>query len=617
MNVKPSSSSQQSASNKPMKFNLEGLSRIGKPFPSEVDLNKLQVEQEIHNGGNSYVVTAVNPSTNERYAVKVKNFKENNDNHKNQIRQELELVSKLRHNSVIELYGVYMSSKAGYMISKYYPKGNLKDFMKKNHPLSEKTIKHLSWQLISAVSYLYRKSVVHHNLIPDNVLIDDDSTLKLSGFSSARSYKVRCKLFSWNPTFLNSKNIANNFKYDLYGLGICIFYLATKRLIFQPKKLPEVFVRQLTFECFVAKFSKDFKDFIQFVFKHNNSNKFGTEKLFNHKWFARDLRQIKEIDDIFLVPYNDGKKFLYSAIARKSMESSSSQTQDSLSSDEKFKKLTYLEGSSSNENKLDDFSILDIIYKGDYAAVFKAIDRTTKKRYAMKIIRNDFYGNDFREQIKKEFKLISLLQHPNIIHVYGTYVTDRVAFLIMDYYPLGNLNTLIYDFLLYDEWFPEEILKLVAWQMVTAVKYMHNNKAAHRDIKPLNFLFNHQLEVVLCDFGISGFFYEKCTDMSGTYPFRSPQVEEKYYDPFHADVWSLGVSIFLLVTKKLPFMLRNMTMLKHSSASKYLQYTKNVSTDFKDLMEKIFVYEEEQRIDINEITNHPWFAEIVEKLCQI
>ena len=132
-------------------------------------------------------------------------------------------------------------------------------------------------------------------------------------------------------------------------------------------------------------------------------------------------------------------------------------------------------------------------------------------------------------------------------------MTPTTGYLVMEVCSYGDLYNYI------DEYYPfnEDEAKLLSWQMVSAVKYLHDLNIAHRDIKLENFLITDN-GLKLCDFGLAGKFQARCSKRVGTKAYSSPQLLQSNYDPFKADIWALGCTIFELWSLKLPFKRREL-----------------------------------------------------------
>ena len=106
--------------------------------------------------------------------------------------------------------------------------------------------------------------------------------------------------------------------------------------------------------------------------------------------------------------------------------------------------------------------------------------------------------------LKKNFKTIRALDHPNIIKYRAMYLDLRkhTCYLVMDYLKMPNL--------LETKFIPEDDLKIIMFQLLSTVYYIHSNSVCHRDIKPENILYDPmEKKIKLIDFGISKKFIDR------------------------------------------------------------------------------------------------------------
>ena len=122
---------------------------------------------------------------------------------------------------------------------------------------------------------------------------------------------------------------------------------------------------------------------------------------------------------------------------------------------------------------------------------------------------------------------------------------------MQEYAPNGDLFSVVET-----KRFDEATTRRHMAQMIAAVEYLHARSIVHRDIKPDNILLDHNYDAKLCDFGMADFQDAKVFSGRGTLPYMAPEIIEcrgdLYADKAH-DVWSLGVTLFVLLTGTFPW----------------------------------------------------------------
>ncbi|KAM3874324.1 testis-specific serine/threonine-protein kinase 3-like [Diretmus argenteus] len=157
-------------------------------------------------------------------------------------------------------------------------------------------------------------------------------------------------------------------------------------------------------------------------------------------------------------------------------------------------------------------------------------------------------------------------------------------------------------------------------QLAAAMKYLHNKGIVHRDLKCDNLLLDN-LDLKVCDFGLSrkvkysakSHAVVLSTTNCGTKQYMAPEVIKKIpYDPKAADVWSMGVTLYEMLTGYLPFSSKDKRLLQRQMEHRIAYpITVSVSPEVKDLILCMLHPVAEERIQLHGILNHPWVLGVI------
>ena len=248
--------------------------------------------------------------------------------------------------------------------------------------------------------------------------------------------------------------------------------------------------------------------------------------------------------------------------------------------------------------------------------------------YSIKII--DPFKMDI-SMFQKEVELLQNINNQNVLKIfsYGIGKKERIKnnqkkekdiyYIVMEY--LEHDDSLKYITQVCpgeNKGFGEEFGRLIFAQLLDGLEAMHNKNIFHRDIKPENIMIGGDDYIFkFVDFGFSTDNIGKLNSYLGTPTYAAPELHLKrpYYGKSE-DIFSLGVTLFVLVTGGLPFKmaLPNDSLYQHIIKSDYIEYWRkrmvNVSPSFMELFDNLIAYDYSQRPSISEIRESAWMKEI-------
>ncbi len=209
--------------------------------------------------------------------------------------------------------------------------------------------------------------------------------------------------------------------------------------------------------------------------------------------------------------------------------------------------------------KLSNRYLIDeMLGQGGMSAVYKATDPNLKRVVAIKMIHPHLSSNpDFVQRFEEEAAAVAQLRHHGIIQVYDFNKDDDIYYMVLEFVP----GETIQDHLkrLNDEGRRLSISKAVEYMadICDAVDYAHQRGMIHRDIKPANLMLNVLGQAILMDFGIAkivgGQRHTATGAVVGTAMYMSPEQIKGEPPDRRTDIYSLGVTLFEMVSGKPPF----------------------------------------------------------------
>ncbi|HLF27269.1 MAG TPA: protein kinase [Anaerolineae bacterium] len=195
---------------------------------------------------------------------------------------------------------------------------------------------------------------------------------------------------------------------------------------------------------------------------------------------------------------------------------------------------------------------------GGMAEVYRAIDTELNRVVAIKVL-HPFLVNEegFIERFRREARTLALLKHPNIVQIYDSGLQDFNSYVVMEYVPGPTLKDRLRELGARGEQMPLTEVRRILDALLSALRYAHQAGIVHRDLKPTNIILAVDGRVVLADFGlakITGSTIQTASlAMFGTPAYMAPeQVRTGKVDP-RSDIYSLGVTLFEMLTGRLPF----------------------------------------------------------------
>ncbi len=200
------------------------------------------------------------------------------------------------------------------------------------------------------------------------------------------------------------------------------------------------------------------------------------------------------------------------------------------------------------------YEILEEVGNGGMAVVYKAKDFDTGAIVAVKILREEYLDNEeFCRRFRNESRAIALLNHPNIVKIFDVCNSPSLQYIVMEYIDGISLKDYIEQ---------QRVVRVkeavhFTTQILRALMHAHSKGIVHRDIKPQNIMLLPNGRIKVTDFGIARLITSQTSTMTdkaiGSVHYIAPEQARGAVTDARADLYSVGVMLYEMLTGKLPF----------------------------------------------------------------
>ena len=292
--------------------------------------------------------------------------------------------------------------------------------------------------------------------------------------------------------------------------------------------------------------------------------------------------------------------------------------------------------------EVDEYTLQDMIGKGVFGETYLGSKKGSTQKYFIKKFEKKLgFEKLAKKFIDESISILKDIDHPNIIKLYETKEKENEFYAIEEYCNGGDLKKFLDEYLKEKKSpFSEEIIQYLMRQIIDAVKYLHDKKIMHRDLKPEHILLNYADEksrenkdimkatIKIIGFDIATHLKEGqlADDIAGTFKYMSPYIlncsrdnsKEKNigYDE-REDIWSLGITCYELLTGKVPYKAKNKADLvnKLNKGDYYLPLT--LSKEAVSFLSSMLQYNSEKRLTAAQLSEHNFLKKNVSEFKKI
>ena len=258
--------------------------------------------------------------------------------------------------------------------------------------------------------------------------------------------------------------------------------------------------------------------------------------------------------------------------------------------------------------QIGNYILTSTLGEGTFSKVKLGIHLPTNKKVAIKILsKNKIKDKEDLIRINREIQILEILNHPNILRLYETIISEKNIYIITEYIDGKDLFNYIFSTQRLSELKSSQLFR----QLISCIEYIHKIGIVHRDIKPENILLNKQKNFLkLVDFGLSNTYKQGqlIKTPCGSPCYAAPEmISGKKFNGLFSDLWSCGVVLYCMLVGRLPFDDENINVLYHNIKIANFYMPSFLSNYARDLIYKILTPSPKKRITIEEIKKHPFF----------
>ncbi|PVU92837.1 hypothetical protein BB561_003598 [Smittium simulii] len=246
--------------------------------------------------------------------------------------------------------------------------------------------------------------------------------------------------------------------------------------------------------------------------------------------------------------------------------------------------------------ELEQYTVFFQIGEGQYGTVYKALDKKTLEMVAIKVISKQNKSSADLEMFYKEISILLRLKHPHIIQLKQSFETVDNIYIITEYCKCDLLGYAIKrDFLKLEE------VRMVALQLLSALKCIHSLGLIHHDIKTQNILVGVDGKLKLCDFGLA-ISLKNNNEITLINKVKDIYVANINY--LHNIKWNVGVVLYELFVGKPPFDGLSAASLKEKITFGNVIWPKQIDNNLKDFLSKLLTVNATMRFSWEDLIFH-------------
>ena len=573
--------------------------------------------------------------------------------------------------NIVSLLNFYESEKTFHVVLEIAQGGDVFERLTKRRVYTEIDARTLAKNILIAIDYIHFQGYVHRDLKPENLLLkelsDDSNGLMVADFGFAKKNNndqltTRCgkalfifyrinschdiKHYSYmqflfvkgTPAFVAPElcvGVPYGSKVDMWSCGVILYLLLSGYAPFQQRDMKELFrkIRAADYsfhEKYWDPISMPAKQLIAQMLTVDSSKRISASDALKSNWITmaeedmgdgakqnlpETINQLKKSvarnklrGAMIATTYATTAKFW----ATKNVSFMSQKTTFNSTAFASIKTLTKGKvGQTFN----DVYLLYQKIREGRISGIWKGAKRNEDNGeiVAIKIVKADRCNLQEEVRIMNEVAILQSLAHPNILKLHDFFEESPCFYMVMELMEGGD----VFDRIVQKDQYTELDGRELASGLLKAVEYIHCHCVAHRDLKPQNLLL-HTAEndsiIKVSDFSFARRVHtpKSLFTRCGTPTYVAPEILKNHPHDEIADMWSVGVMIYVALVGYPPFIEEDQRVLfRKIRLGEYCFFDEDwvgISHESRELISKLIIVDPDQRLTAAQALNHKWFT---------
>lgn len=262
--------------------------------------------------------------------------------------------------------------------------------------------------------------------------------------------------------------------------------------------------------------------------------------------------------------------------------------------------------------ELSQFNIVRTIGVGSFSHVELCFHSPTQKYCVLKVMsKKRVVELNQLEHVQSEVEILKMVQHPNVVTLYGTFQDSKNLYLVQEYIAGGE----VFSHLRTMQYFDLDVTRFYAAEILLVFQMLQNHNLVYRDLKPENLVFSADGHIKFIDFGFAKQITDRTYTLCGTPEYLAPEVIRGEGASFCSDWWSYGILIYEFLVGQTPFVDDNENQMYSKICRGQVYFPSTIDPITKSLIQGLLQVDPSKRlgctaIGAKEIMDHQWFQGI-------